>query len=109
MPRVHYQIHPDGLEGEWDYASDEGSGHYSRAYFCGTCGKVWATLAKDTTLLQSYGWRVFVRGCEGHKLWYTDPAGSLIIDAREDVKWLPMQLLVREFFLDEEIGEDDGN
>jgi hypothetical protein len=84
--------------GNVGYGYNRRAGHYapeSLAYFCPTCGEIWARIAVADAIWQTY--RAY---CEQHPApWYM-PAGSIILPWVEEMAiTFPEEVLKREILI----------
>lgn len=66
----------------------------NRIYICAKCGEVWARLRFE----EAKSWRALMVSCPSHRAFEFERPGSLI-DYRDDLRLLPLELLRREVLL----------
>lgn len=74
---------------------------WHRSYFCPTCGVIWAQWLLESRDLFS----PVTRSCKKHRYYDSERPGSLITE-RMDIRVMPGELLVREFFLGDDMQVD---
>jgi hypothetical protein len=74
------------------WSTSTAPGQFSYAYFCPTCGDIWARIATDRP------WFAVTRGCQAHPYPHTDQPGGLWLPPwPTEILDYPVEVLREEF------------